>query len=150
MHVERVRFDRVFDVRERLEEFSFEDGGRPVYGVRALGLGIPREGAIYAVVFLEPGNWETVVGWRDLTTARVELRRSNWTVITHAMPFWMPLAPGVIAVSNDPGGSKVFVTLAGAVMLASIVHGARGLLRNRRAGRALRDAACFTTTEIMA
>lgn len=97
MHVERVRFDRVFDVQERLKEFSFEDRGRPVYGVRALGLGIPREGATYAVAFLESGNWETVV-----------------------------------------------------VMLASIVHGARGLLRNRRADSAPRDAIFVTTTEIMA
>lgn len=150
MHIRQVSFDRVFDVQERTGDFSFEDGGRPVYGVRAFGHGIPREGATYAVAFLEPGNWETVVGWRDLATSRVDLRRSDWTVITHAMPFWMPLVPGVIAVSHDPGGSKVFMTLAGAVMLASIVHGARGLLRNRRADRALRDAAFFTTTEIIA
>lgn len=150
MHVERVRFDRVFDVHEHRKEFSVESGGRPVYGITALGLGIPREGASYAVAFLEPGNWETVVGWRDLSTARVELRRSNWAVITLAMPFWVPMMPGVIAVSDDPGASKVFLTLAATIIVASVVHGGRGLLRNRRAERALREANCSSMKESMA
>lgn len=150
MHVERVRFDRVFDVHERRKQFSVEYGGKPVYGVIALGLGIPREGTTYAVAYREPGNWETVVGWRDLSTGKVRLRRSGWTVITSAMPFWMPLVPGVIAVSDDPGASKLFLTLAAAVMLAAIAHGARGLLCNRRASRALRDENFPTIKEAMA
>jgi len=149
MHVERVRFDRVFDVRERLKEFSFEEGGWPVYGVSALGLGIPREGATYAVAFVERGNWETVVGWRDLTTSKVALRRTNLAAVTQPLPFVGPLLPGVFAAANGPGGSKAFLSVAAVILVAAVSHTARAVARNRRADAALRAADAFTGAEVM-
>lgn len=149
MHVEQVRFDRVFDVRERLKEFSFEEGGWPVYGVSALGLGIPREGATYAVAFVERGSWETVVGWRDLTTSTVALRRTNLAAVTQPLPFVAPLVPGVLAVLDNPGVSKAFLSLAALVLIGAIAHTGRTVARNRRAARVLRDAGAFTGSEVM-
>lgn len=148
MHVERVRFDRVFDVRQRLGEFSFEDGGRPVYGVSALGLGIPHEGATYAVAFHERGNWETVLGWRDLSTSKLTLRRSSLAAVTQPLPFVAPLVPGVFAVADSPGASKAFLSLAALVLLGAIAHAGRAVARNRRADKALRDADAFSCTEV--
>jgi len=149
MHVERVRFDRLFDVRERLREFSFEEGGWPVYGVSALGLGIPREGATYAVAFHKHGNWETVVGWRDLATSKIALRRNNLAAVTQPLPFVAPLLPGVFAAANAPGGSKVFLSVAAVILLAAVVHVARAVARNRRAATALRAADAFLGAEAM-
>lgn len=150
MHVERVRFDRVFDVQERLKEFSFEQGGWPVYGVSALGMGIPREGATHAVAFLERGNWETVIGWRDLSTPKVALRRSSLAAMTQPLPFAAPLLPAVLNAANNPAGSQAFLALAGLVWLAAIAHAARAVARNRRAARVLRAADAFTGAEVMA
>lgn len=149
MHVERIRFDRVFDVRERVKEFSFEEGGSPVYGVSALGLGIPREGATYAVAFQERGNWGTVVGWRELSTSKVVLRRSSLAAITQPLPFVAPLLPGVFAVVDNPGASKAYLSLAALVLLGAFAYTVRAVARNRRAARVLRDADVFTGTEVM-
>lgn len=149
MHVERIRFDRVFDVQERPKEFSFEEGGWPVYGVSALGLGIPREGATYAVAFHERGNWETVVGWRDLSTSKVALRRSSLAAITQPLPFVGPLLPGVFAVADSPGASKVFLSLAAVVLLGAVAYAGRAVARNRRADKAMRDADALADTEVM-
>ncbi|WP_314439728.1 hypothetical protein [Massilia timonae] len=147
MHVERVRFDRVFDVRKRLKEFSFEEGGWPVYGVSALGLGIPREGATYAVAFRERGNWETVVGWRDLSTSKVTLRRSSLAAVTQPLPLVAPLVPGVFAVADKPGASKAFLSLAVLVLLGAVAYAGRAVTRNRRAAKILRGADAFVDTE---
>lgn len=149
MHVERVRFDRVFDVRGSLKEFSFEEGGWPVYGVSALGLGIPREGATYAVAFHERGNWETVVGWRDLSTSKVALRRSSLAAVTQPLPFVAPLVPGVFAVADSPGASKAFLSLAALVLLGAVAYAGRAVTRNRQADKALRDADTSAGTEVM-
>lgn len=148
MHVERVRFDRVFDVRQRLKEFSFEEGGWPVYGVNALGLGIPREGATYAVAFHERGNWETVVGWRDLSTSKVTLRRSSLAAVTQPLPLVAPLVPGVFAVADKPGASKAFLSLAVLVLLGAVAYAGRAVTRNRRAARILRGADAFVDKEV--
>lgn len=78
MHIETVRFDDVFDVQARHGDFSFGSRGRTEYGVRLQRHVIPRKGATLAIAFAEPGNWSTVLGWRDLASTQVTLRHPTW------------------------------------------------------------------------
>jgi hypothetical protein len=84
MHIEMIRFDAVFDVVERSGTFSFKSGDRTGYGVRLQNRAIPRQGAAYAVAFAERGNWQSVMGWRDLASNDVVLAQS-----TMSFQFWL-------------------------------------------------------------
>lgn len=84
MHIEMIRFDTVFDVVERSGTFSFKSGGRTEYGVRLQNHAIPRQGAPYAVAFAERGNWQSVMGWRDLASGDAVLAQS-----TMSFQFWV-------------------------------------------------------------
>lgn len=132
MHIKQVRFDRIFDVQERTGDFSFEDGGWPVYGVNANGLTIPREGATYAVAFAEAGNWEKVIGWRDLAESNVEIKRSAWSLAIQALPWYYMIIP-------VPFGITLAVPVAGLMVLAFGAFIYRAAWRNRQAAQALRD-----------
>jgi hypothetical protein len=80
MHVEKVRFDEVFDVVAEDGNFSFRSEGHTHYGVKLRKQLIPREGSTYAIAFAKPGDWTTVLGWRDLASAEV--------VFAHPTSFW--------------------------------------------------------------
>lgn len=73
-HLELVRFERIFDAPGGTGMFSFEADGRCEYGVRLFDGAVPHAGARYAVVLAEAGNWQTIVGWRDLSMPDVVLR----------------------------------------------------------------------------
>jgi Flp pilus assembly protein TadB len=77
-HIVQVTFDRVFDVQGSL--FSFESGGKKEYGVNFSDGTVPRDGSRYAIALVERGNWQKVVGWRDLSTPDVVLAESAWDV----------------------------------------------------------------------
>ena len=86
MHIERITFDRVFDAVESIGDFSFDSAGRRVFAAR-FGPGVvPRQGATYAIAFSRPGDWGTVLGWRDLATPTVLLRERARD------PFWLDIA----------------------------------------------------------
>lgn len=75
MQIERIHFEEVFDVAAG--DFSFRSEGRTHYGV-SLGHGtIPQAGATYAVAFGRPGDWNSVLGWRDLGSPAVTLAHST-------------------------------------------------------------------------
>lgn len=75
MRIERIHFEEVFDVAAG--DFSFRSEGRAHYGV-SLGHGtIPPTGATYAVAFGRPGDWGSVLGWRDLASQTVTLTHST-------------------------------------------------------------------------
>ena len=75
MQIERIHFEDVFDVAGG--DFSFRSEGRTHYGV-SLGHGtIPQAGATYAVAFGRPGDWNSVLGWRDLGSPAVTLAHST-------------------------------------------------------------------------
>lgn len=75
MQIERIHFDEVFDVAAG--DFSFRSEGRSCYGVN-LGHGtIPQAGATYAIAFGRPGDWGSVLGWRDLASLDVTLKHST-------------------------------------------------------------------------
>lgn len=138
MHIRQVRFDRVFDVRQRTGDFSFEDGGWPVYGVSAGAMGIPREGASYAVAFDEAGNWNTVIGWRDLAGAQVAIRRSAWALAVQQLPYnyLLIVLPYGIALAFGGYWAALPVAALALLMVGATVY--RAAWRNRQAVQALR------------
>jgi len=139
MHIRQVRFDRVFDVQQRSGDFSFEDSGWPVFGVNVAAMGIPREGSTYAVAFAEAGNWNTVIGWRDLATSTVEIRRSAWQLAIQQLPYNYLMIPVPFAISLALGGYWAAVPMAALMLL--VVGGCiyRAAWRNRQAAQALRE-----------
>ena len=139
MHIRQVRFDRVFDVQQRSGDFSFEDGGWPVYGVNAAGMGIPQEGATYAVAFSEAGNWNTVIGWRDLATSTVRIKRSAWQLALQQLPYGYLMIPVPYAISLALGGYWAAVPIAALMLLVFGACVYRAAWRNRKAIGALRE-----------
>lgn len=138
MHIEQVRFDRIFDVQQVTGDFSFESGGWPVYGVNAVGGRIPREASTYAVAFGERGNWETVIGWRDMATQEVQIKRSFWATLGPHMPWIYLLVSGLLGAAMSGGGWRAALPLAAMLVLVSGLVIRSGIVRQRQAERALR------------
>ncbi|MEW7851442.1 hypothetical protein AB2N08_22365 [Massilia aurea] len=135
MHIETVRFDRVFDVQSGT--FSFEAGGKRQFAVIFDHELVPTAGSTFAVALDEPGNWQQVIGWRDLSGATVGLKRSAWYVALNLLlDIWIvgiaiPFA--ALAFGGPWAGLVAFVAmLVGAV---AIVVGCA--LHNRQIERAL-------------
>jgi len=137
MHVEHISFDRVFDVQEETGSFSFERGGWPVYGVSVPGMGIPQAGATYTVAFAEAGNWETVLGWRDLSATKVQLRQSAWQFAIQRLPYLYLLLPVPFGIALRFGGYLAALPVAALVLLPFAVMVRRLAWRNRWASQAL-------------
>ncbi len=139
MHIEQVRFDRIFDVQQVTGDFSFESGGWPVYGVNAVGGKIPREASTYAVAFGERGNWETVIGWRDMATPEVQIKRSFWADLGPHMSWIYLLVSGLLGAAMGSGGWKAALPLAAMLVLVAGLVVRSGIVRQRQAERALRS-----------
>lgn len=139
MHIRQVRFDRVFDVQQATGDFSFEEGGWPVYGVNAAAMGIPREGSTHAVAFAEAGNWNTVIGWRDMATSTVQIKRSAWQFAIQQLPYHYLMIPVPFAVSLGLGGYWAAVPVAALMLLVVGACIYRAAWRNRQAAQALRE-----------
>lgn len=89
-HLEQVRFERIFDAPGRTGTFSFEADGKRQFGVDLLDSEVPCEGSHYAFVLAEQGNWQTPLGWRDLSTSRVVVRDKLRQFAPHIV--WMAYA----------------------------------------------------------
>ena len=135
MHIERVRFDQVFDVGARARTFSFTSAGKTRYGVRLPGRIVPHEGAVYAVALARQDDWSTVLGWRELGTRHVILKTVTW-------PAW-PVMWGVGEAACWLLGAGVVVAARGAgpwaLLLAAGVIGTL-VVHLRRRGRRVRQA----------
>lgn len=138
-HIEQVCFERIFDAPSRSGNFSFEAGGKRQYGVMLHGGDVPHEGARYAVALAEPGNWQTIRAWRDLSTPDVHLYETVGSVLfTYAWFGYMglPIVFGVMWLAFGLWAgllAVVFLLGAGAAYLRRVV------VRNRRMDQALRD-----------
>lgn len=135
-HIEQVRFDRVFDVQGG--DFSFESGGSKHYAVRFSNGRVPREGAVYAVALLAPGNWQKIIGWRDLAGASVEISESAWDVAwSQVSDFYLFVPIFIIAGFLFQGGWGALAVFG--LFLWLSIHLVRSAARrNRLAGDALR------------
>jgi len=133
----QVTFDRVFDVQGRM--FSFESGGRKEYGVSFSDGTVPRDGSRYAVALVEDGNWQKVIGWRDLSTDDVYLAESGWDAAWSQASILYLFAPVFIAavlVFIGPWPALALLVLF-VSLSAWIVR--RAVQRNRLVDQALRD-----------
>ena len=130
MHIQRIRFDKVFDVQA--PGFSFTGAGKTRYGIRLPGRTVPHEGASYAVALERPDDWSRILGWRELGTQRVFLRGPAWLVVwavTEAV-FWVVAVAALVAARLL--GPWVLLLLAAVACLLA--------LQLRRRNRALRQA----------
>lgn len=92
MHIERIRFERVFDIQPGLGMFSFASAGAVTYSVHLPGRTIPREGATWTVAFGQPGDWSTLLGWRDLAAQRTTLAYRLHHVLSDIdLVYWLGL-----------------------------------------------------------
>jgi len=133
----QLSFDRVFDVQG--STFSFESGGKKEYSVSFFNGKAPQEGSHYAVALVEQGNWQKVIGWRDLSTPDVVLAETAWDVAYEQASTFYWLGPFFIF------GALLFLGgWAAVAMLALFLWGAvyfvrRARERNRLVDQALRD-----------
>jgi len=135
MHIETVRFDRVFDVQSGT--FSFEAGGKRQFAVIFDNELVPTAGSTFAVALDEPGNWQQVIGWRDLSGSTVGLKRSAvWVALDLLFDIWIIgiVIPSAALLFGGPWAGLVALVamLVGAV---AIVVGCA--LNNRQIERAL-------------
>ncbi|MCA1244998.1 hypothetical protein [Massilia sp. MS-15] len=138
MHIEQVQFDEVFDVQPARGDFSFRCAGRPVYGVNLHSGVIPRPGSRFAVAFGKRGDWNSVLGCRDLASSKVLLRRPGWAASLFSLGdilLFGPLCVGAGLALGGPGIAIATTALFTLAIAAGLVH---GLLQNRTLKLALR------------
>jgi len=131
MHIQRIRFDQVFDVQTRARSFSFTSEGKHRYGIRLPGRIVPHTGATYVVAFAQRDDWSKVLGWRELGSAQVFQHRPSWPVVwgmTEAL-LWL-IAAGSLAAAKVIGLWTLPVVACVAVL--TVLH----LRRRKRAVRA--------------
>lgn len=137
MHIEHIHFDEIFDAQPRGGDFSFKSKGRTQYGVMLGRRVIPREGATYAVAFVQPGDWCTVLGWRDLASTTVTLKQSAWSYLLSELSMIFVIGPAVIGAGLLLGGPGVALVLSALVAVVSLVLLYGVIRRNRRVRQGL-------------
>ena len=154
MHVETVTLDRVFDVQRRnaskyapkRTDFSFESAGTRHFAVQVPGWPGLAQGDRLTAVLQEPGNWQTLAGWKNHTTGELVLpdtRRSLWGVF-RALAGGL-VGYGLFAGATTPAGrtaSAMFAVLCG--ILGSVL--VEQWLRERAQSRFIRHAECTQET----
>jgi hypothetical protein len=136
MHVQQIRFDDVFDVAAWRGDFSFRSRDRTEYGANLQAHVIPHEGSTLAIAFAEPGNWNTVLGWRDLATGKITLKQPTWS-------FWLAaLADSILHGPFFIAGGFVFWGVQGALLAALASAGivCFQAVRSTRLNRAVKRA----------
>lgn len=136
MHIETITFDRVFDAVEAIGDFSFDSAGRRVFAARFGPGALPRQGATYAIAFARPGDWGSVLGWRDLATSTVGFRQRPRD------PFWLDLDLNIdlfilVAVVLPILVLVLLGPVAGCAVIATLLALAYAL---RRSARRRKDA----------
>lgn len=138
VHIDVVRFDRLFDVQASNGNFSFESGGRRRFAVELAGGEIPAEGARYAVALAEKDNWQKIVGWRDLAGTEVRLRESAWDAALSGLHAWCMLAPLLVIFVLLSLGPWAALAAFLALFWLWVQMIGRALRRNRLVDEALR------------
>lgn len=133
----QITFDRVFDVQGRM--FSFESGGRKEYGVSFSDGTVPRDGSRYAVALVEEGNWQKVIGWRDLATDKVVLAETAWDVAREQAWTLYWFGPFFIFGTLVFLGGWAALAVLGLFLWGSAYFVRRARERNRLVEQALRD-----------
>ena len=141
MHVETVAIERVFDIQRRKAsryapartDFSFEAGGAKHYGVQVPGWPELSRNQQMAFVLRQANNWQSVVGFKNLTTGEVVI--SNTTTIVGNIVGAMFIAPIMwlyYSISSTSTG-RGFAIAAVVVCLVAAAMQAEKLYRTRAA-----------------
>lgn len=138
-HLERVCFERIFDAPGRTGHFSFEAAGKRQFGVMLPEGDVPREGAHYAVILAEKGNWQAVMAWRDLSTPHVYIRETAWQVVGQYA--WLAYfgMPAVLGVTFVAFGGWAALAVLGLTVWGGVAYLRHVIRRNRRIEQALLD-----------
>lgn len=98
MSFSTVRFDRVFDLHRRVggrypphTEFSFESNGRVHYSVRVPGHPTIEVGMTVTAVLTEPGNWQSLKGWRNLSNGEFALPATRQSITSACCSLFIAL-----------------------------------------------------------
>jgi len=135
MYIETVRFERVFDVQSGT--FSFEAGGKCEFAVVLDHERAPTAGSTFAVALSEPGNWQKVLGWRDLSSPTVGLTYNpRFIVIDLVLDLYL-LGLAVLAAAWLFGGPWAALAAFVAMVLGSVAPVVFSALRNRQVEQAL-------------
>ena len=137
MHIQRIRFDRVFDIQPSRGLFSFESADGVVYSVHLPGRVIPLAGATWDVAFAQPGNWNTLLGWRDVASERITLSHRVRGLLVDQFEVWCYFGIPVLVATLIFGG-PVFILallLAWSIAMVWVIH--RIMRSNRRVRAAL-------------
>jgi hypothetical protein len=135
MYIETVRFERVFDVQSGT--FSFEAGGKCEFAVVLDHKRAPTAGSTYAVALSEPGNWQKVLGWRDLSSPTVGLTYNpRFIVIDLVLDLYL-LGLAVFAAAWLFGGPWAALAAFVAMVFGSVAPVVFNALRNRQVEQAL-------------
>lgn len=132
MHVEQVQFDEVFDVAGSRGDFSFRSAGRAWYGMNILGGTVPRSGSTFAIAFAEPGNWASVLGWRNLALPGVTLAESTASFLW-SQAFQIILYGPFFTVGALVFGGEILAASVGAVIAGIAGYRTFRLMRRNRA-----------------
>jgi hypothetical protein len=135
MYIETVRFERVFDVQSGI--FSFEAGGKCEFAVVFDHKRVPTAGSTFAVVLSEPGNWQKVLGWRDLSSPTVGFTYSPWFMAIDLVLDLYFLGIAVFAAAWLFGGPWAALAAFAAMVLGEVGLVVFSALRNRQIGQAL-------------
>lgn len=135
MYIETVRFERVFDVQSGT--FSFEAGGKCEFAVVLDHKRAPPAGSTFAVALSEPGNWQKVLGWRDLTSPTVGLKYSSWFLAVDLVLDLYFLGIAVLAAAWLFGGPWTALAAFVAMVLGGGAMVVFSALRNRQIEQAL-------------
>lgn len=136
-HLEQVRFERIFDAPGHTGLFSFEAGGQRQFGVDLLDSEVPREGSHYAFVLAEPGNWQTLLGWRDLSTPDVVVRDTTRQCAPYVVSMAYSLVPMLMAFGWLVFGAWTVPVIAVLALCAAVLYVRLALRRSRTIERML-------------
>lgn len=137
MHIQQVHFDEVFDVQAARGDFSFRSRGRAQYGVNLQCGVIPRAGSSFAVAFEQPGNWDSILGCRDLASTKVMLRRPGWWSMLFQTADILIFGPILVVGGLLAGGMWPGLVMTALLLLAMICVVVRTVRVNRAVERAL-------------
>ena len=142
MPLETVRFDRVFGITKTSQNrmpvtlFGFQSGDHIEYSAAAPGEPRIEAGMTVTAYLKEPGNWQTVVAWRDHGSGKIVCESEvGWVLCLFGLVALCFLVPRLWHQS-------VTLLLAGSVPFALIgsgIHNIRFLRSVRRQLHAYAD-----------
>lgn len=148
MHIERVRFDEIFDAQAARGDFSFRSGGQVRYGVHLHRRAIPQVGSVYLFALASRDDWSSPLGWMDVHTKAIFLKNSPWLEVLAGSASLIWLAPFLLGGALLLGGLGVALAVLLALCCASSWWLYRLIDRNRAIRKALQEADCVAPTTI--